>query len=67
MFFWIRESCQNIILIKSNGNDERLKNNSENYIDLDDTEIISYKKYVIKDSCSENIGLSIENNSNENK
>ena len=48
VFFWIRESCQNIILIKSNGNDERLKNNSENYIDLDDTEIISYKKYVIK-------------------
>ena len=63
-FYWIREISGNIILIKKDNGEEI---NFENGFRLNDTEIISYKKYVIKDSCSENIGLSIENNSNENK
>ena len=63
-FYWFKEISGNIILIKKDNGEEI---NFENGFRLNDTEIISYKKYVIKDSCSENIGLSIENNSNENK
>ena len=63
-FYWFKEISGNIILIKKDNGEEI---NFENGFRLNDTEIISYKKYVIKDSRSENIGLSIENNSNENK
>ena len=63
-FYWIKEISGNIILIKKDNGEEI---NFENGFRLNDTEIISYKKYVIKDCRSENIGLSIENNSNENK
>ena len=63
-FYWFKEISGNIILIKKDNGEEI---NFENGFKLNDTEIISYKKYVIKDCRSENIGLSIENNSNENK
>ena len=63
-FYWFKEISGNIILIKKDNGEEI---NFENGFRLNDTEIISYKKYVIKDSPSENIVLSIENNSNENK
>ena len=63
-FYWIKEISGNIILIKKDNGEEI---NFENGFRLNDTEIISYKKYVIKDCHSENILLSIENNSNENK
>ena len=63
-FYWFKEISGNIILIKKDNGEEI---NFENGFRLNDTEIISYKKYVIKDCHSENILLSIENNSNENK
>ena len=63
-FYWIKEISGNLILIKKDNGEEI---NFENGFRLNDTEIISYKKYVIKDCLSENIWLTIENNSNENK
>ena len=59
VFFVIRENYRNIILIKYYKEDDREEINFEKGCDLKDKEIISYKKYIVKEFPQNEISLSV--------
>jgi hypothetical protein len=59
VFFVIRENYRNIILIKYYKEDDGKEINFEKGCDLKDKEIISYKKYIVKEFPQNEISLSV--------